>query len=89
MARKVESSFEKFEFLDSEKFILSELQTQHIKTKICTIAETILALQLDTQDYEKFLQDQANLQGRIYIMNLLLDESSDNIEAINNELQDQ
>lgn len=87
MASLVPNIFSKYAFINEEEELeahkLTHLQVYHIRNQMAAYAEELICLQVDTANYDKFLQGQARLQGSIAAMQYLLDLSEAVISSRN------
>lgn len=85
MAKIISSTFTRYEFAANERFVLSDLQVQHLQTLMCITAEAKLALPADANNFDSFIQQEASLQGQLYVLQRLLDESAASVVEIAQE----
>lgn len=75
MARQVNTSFSMYEFTKEESLVaytFTDLNLKAIQNEIAIAAEEKLALKYDTQNPLIFVQQEAELQGKIGILKFLL-----------------
>ncbi len=82
MPTTIPNAFTSYNFTADERFVLSDLQTQHVQTKRAAIAESKLALQIPTENFSQYIQDEAYLAGQLALLQWLLDESAASREEI-------
>jgi hypothetical protein len=78
MSRMIANSFVSYELTPQEEqagTILSHNQKMVLQNKLCLIAEAKLALTFDPSNIQKFLQEEAELQGQLGILTWLLESS--------------
>ena len=56
--------------------ILSQPQKMVLQNKLCQLAETKLRLTFDPDNIQKYLQEEAELQGQLGILTWILESSS-------------
>lgn len=73
-----QSTFSKYTLSESDSVIASSLTTltkQFIQNQICAIAESMIALDVDPNNYPAYVQQQAYLKGQMDGLKYLLDAS--------------
>lgn len=73
-----QSTFSKYTLSESDTLIASTLTTltsQFIQNQICSIAEAMIALDVDPNNYSAYVQQQAYLKGQMDGLKYLLDAS--------------
>jgi len=88
MGRQITTSFTAYELTEQETLegsVLTGLQKQVLQNYLSTYAEEKIALDYDPSNKEGFLQQEADLKGKIQLIQYLLDSSrvaEENLTAV-------
>jgi len=83
MSQMIANSFVSYALTTAEEqagTILSQPQKMVLQNKLCQLAETKLRLTFDPDNIQKYLQEEAELQGQLGILTWIF-ESSSQVEA--------